>query len=714
MAGMRTGAGASAASEGVVARPLVPVDLGWRNIVFSLRTAAAAVLALAICYRIELGDPQWAALTVYLLAQPTVGAALSKGLWRAIGTVLGGITGLGIVALLAEAPELMVGATVIVVFVSFYLASRLRNFVSYGALLFGYTTILVAYEGSSSPLDAWMVAGDRTAAILIGIGCGTLMTVLVLPRYAGDALRASLAGTRRDLAHYAATALRLSATPAEFARIRGRMVTRVVQFDALRASALFEAPDMRADGPRLQRIVHEFLLVLSVARGLHVRIDAFAGDAAAGVETRVRPVLEGLAARIDALAADGARRPDAATLRHEAAAAAASLKASGREIEAMAGRVPFDALANGLLILRRAGELVEALALATMIDASGAGGRTVRQPASRPGAPNREPLLLGLRGAAAILLLTVIWMATGWSEGFAAVAGGVITLFLSVNQDRQIDAALPFLTGTAIAVAASYLVFVFVLPGLEGFGELAVVLMLLLLPAGLLAGTPATGALGTAIGAMGISQLSTGNLYVLDEAGFVSNAFALLGGMALTLLVLAIWPVTSAARRGSAWRRAVGAVLPGVARGAIPPREGSAEIVSLLAALLPRLTLSQQRDEDFFRGSLGVASSCIEIGRLRVLSRDAAMPPDAAAGIAAFLEAFAATLERLGVAARDDQAALAAAEAAIEALRADLAGRSIAPGEAATALLQAGASVRFLADRFTIDRAYLARRFDDG
>jgi uncharacterized membrane protein YccC len=707
------GAGTTAASEGTVARPLIPVDLGWRNVVFSLRTAAAAVMALAICYHLDLGDPQWAPLTVYLLAQPTVGAALSKSLWRTIGTVLGGVAGLGIVEGFAEQPELLIAATVIAVFVSFYLASRLRNFVSYGALLFGYTTILVAYEGSADPLNAWVVAGDRMAAILIGIGCGTLMTMLVLPRYAGDALREQLAGTRHELARYVATALRLSATPAEFARARGSMVRRVVQFDALRSSALFEAPEMRADGPRLRRIVHELLLVLSVARGVYARLDAFSGPGAAEVGAIIRPRLDALASRIETLSADGSPKPDPTSLRREAATAAASLQEARREIEASAGKAPFEALANGVLILRRAGTLVEDLALAMLIDPIG-GGSHPRRPRARASTPDWEPLLLGLRGAFAILLLTVIWRATGWSEGFAAVAGGVITLFLSVNQDREIDAALPFLTGTAIAVGASYLVFIFVLPGLEGFGELAAVLMLLLLPAGLLAGTPATGALGTAIGAMGISQLSTGNLYVLDEAGFVSNAFAMLAGMAGTLLVLAVWPVTSAARRGRTWRRTVGAIVPDVARGTVAPREGSAEIVALLATLLPRLSLDRQQDEDFFRGSLGAASSCIELGRLRACASDPGMPADAAAAIADFLAAFASALERLASARAGDKGALAAADQALQALGNDLAGRSIAPGAAANALLEAGASVRFLADRFTIDGAYLARRFDDG
>lgn len=77
----RTTDGRTAAEQTAAAswRPSFPVDLGWRNVVFSLRTAAAALTALAIAYWMEFSDPQWATLTVYLLAQPTVGAAVAKG-----------------------------------------------------------------------------------------------------------------------------------------------------------------------------------------------------------------------------------------------------------------------------------------------------------------------------------------------------------------------------------------------------------------------------------------------------------------------------------------------------------------------------------------------------------------------------------------------------------------------------------------------------------
>jgi uncharacterized membrane protein YccC len=120
------------------------IDLSWRNIIFSLRTAAAAILALALAYWLELSDPQWATLTVYILAQPTVGGALAKGAWRAVGTVAGGLIGLVLVALFSQAAELLVAATVLLVGASFYAGARLRNFTSYGVLLGGYTMLLVA------------------------------------------------------------------------------------------------------------------------------------------------------------------------------------------------------------------------------------------------------------------------------------------------------------------------------------------------------------------------------------------------------------------------------------------------------------------------------------------------------------------------------------------------------------------------------------------
>jgi uncharacterized membrane protein YccC len=696
-------------------RGFFSIDLSWQNIIFSLRTAAAAILALALAYWLELSDPQWATLTVYLLAQPTVGGALAKGAWRAVGTVAGGLIGLVLVALFSQAAELLVAATVLLVGASFYAGARLRNFTAYGVLLGGYTMLLVAYEGSTHPLNAWSIAADRIAEILIGIACGALASVIILPRYAGDVLREAQANTVNGLAHYVATALHLSTPAAVFARLRKQMVAEVVSFDALRASALFETPELRANEEYLRRIVREFLIVLSVARGLFVRLGEFDNDDARQVQDRLRPTLEAIAARVERIAADPAARSDPRGLRHEILAARIALKNSATDLEGMAGAAPFDPLADGLLILNRVGELLHGLAMMVVTETAslrnrGAPPRTRRRE-QRDTRGRQEALLVAVRAALAMLVLSCWWLATGWSDGFTAVSGGIIMLFFAVNQDNALAGGRTYLVWSSVGILFGYVVIILVLPYLQDFGSLAVVLLLALLPAGLMAGTPSHAWAGIALGGWTVAEIGFGNAFKPDELSLVSGAVALILGMIGCLAVIAAMPVTSHARRRQSWQRAIGTILPAVARGGIVPRRGANEIVAMLAALLPRFALDRQRDEDFFRGTLGSASSAIELGRLVALQSDPDMPQNAARAIAHFLPRFAGALESLAASRANRQARIAEAEAIVAELRADLGARALERGAAARSILRAAASLRFIADRFYIDRGYLDRSF---
>ena len=196
-----------------------------------------------------------------------------------------------------------------------------------------------------------------------------------------------------------------------------------------------------------------------------------------------------------------------------------------------------------------------------------------------------------------------------------------------------------------------------------------------------------------------------------DELAYVNSAAALVIGMIVCLAVIEAMPVTSRARRGQSWQSAVGTILPAVARGETVARRGAGEIVSTLAALLPRLALDSQRDEDFFRGTLSAASAAVELGRLREYRADADMPRTAAYGVERFLERFADALEGLATNSGNRRADLSAAEAIAAELRRDLSALTLTPGAAARSVLRAAASLRFIADRFTIDRRYLQRDF---
>jgi uncharacterized membrane protein YccC len=699
--------------------PDFSVDWNWQNIVFSLKTAAAAILALALAYWLELSDPQWATLTVYLLAQPTAGAALAKGAWRAVGTVTGGSIGLVLVALFSQAAELLVIATVLLIGASFYAGARLRNYASYGVLLAGYTILLVAYEGAMAPVAAWSIAVDRTTEILIGIACGSLASVVILPRYAGDVLREAQASTFVALASYVATALHLSTPASVFAQLRGEMVAKVVSFDALRSVSLFEAPELRIDEEYLQRTVSEFLVVLSIARGLFVRLETSDDDGTRKVHGRLHATLEATAATIERIAADPSAWSDARRLRGEILAARVALNATVADLEGMAGTAPFDALAEGLLILNRVKDVLHGLAMVVISVAASQRNRNVSRPRlrreRRDFEDRQEPLLLAIRAALAMLLLSGAWMATGWNEGFTAVSGGAIMLFFGVNQDNPQTSARSYLVWSGVGILIAYLAIVLVLPYLQGFEALAVLLLLLLLPAGLMAGTPSHAWAGIALGGWTIAEIGFGNAFRPDELAFVNNAVALILGMIGCLAVIAAIPVTSYARRGQSWQRSIGTILPAVARGRVVPRRGAREIVAMLAALLPRLALGSKHDEDFFRGTLSVASSAIELGRLRDLRSDPDMPENAARHIEIFLGQFADRLESLSRGLANHRTVLVQAEAAVVQLRDDLCAQAQAlePDPAMVSLLHAAAPLRFLADRFQIDRAYLQRELSE-
>jgi uncharacterized membrane protein YccC len=323
----------------------------------------------------------------------------------------------------------------------------------------------------------------------------------------------------------------------------------------------------------------------------------------------------------------------------------------------------------------------------------------------------QEALLVAVRAALAMLLLSGFWMATGWSRGFTAVSGGAIMLFFGVNQDNPQAGGRTYLVWSGVGMLVAYAMIALVLPHLQDFGGLAVVLLLLLLPAGLMAGTPARSWAGIALGGWTVAEIGFGNVFKPNELAFVNNAVALVLGMIGCLAVIAAMPVTSHARRWQSWQRAIGTIVPAAARGDVAARRCANEIVAMLAALLPRLALDRPRDEGFFRGTLSIASTAIELGRLRELKAAPDMPRNTAGAIEHFLARFADALADLAGNHADHRIRVAKAEAIVTEMRAELSAHALEPGGAARSVLRAAASLRFIADRFTIDRAYLERHF---
>lgn len=683
-------------------RPGFVLNPNWRTLLFSSRLAVAAIVALALAYWLELQEPQWAILTVYLLTQSSTGAALAKGAFRFLGTIVAALYGLAAVKLFSQDPLLLVGSAMGWTFLCYYGAARARNFTAYGFMLAGFTGLLVIFQGAAAPTAAWLVALDRVSEISIGIACATLAGTLVVPDHAGTQLRGLMATSRRALAAHCALALRGASPGARVIDDRNALLPLLAKFDALRSYSRFEAAQMRADHARMDEVTRRFLGVLAQARMLHLQL-AESGLGDTPELAPVRAALEQAAALLER----GAPEP-----LPENRARCAELSRLRRDLAALARRfaqtehdLPFEARAEAVLICRQAVEMLRGLALLFVAE------RAVFRPHPARTAPRGEArhaahasaLLQGARAALALLVFCVIWYATQWDQGLAGITGLALMNYQCVNNDDPAKLGWPYLRAVAAACLAAYATMGFIYPWLEGFEALALFLLAVLVPAGLLIGTPRYARAAGTFTIFYVAAAATGNVFTPDPLALANFCFALAFGMFVCLMVARLVPVTAKGARHRVAARTRGVLLPEVARGLRPAAPASREMLESLGALLPQMSLARPAHDMLARGLLASAASAWELGRLRRIADSPALP------------------ERLRGTMRDGLAIFAAApggpplaaEEALARIRSGLAGETRPEGPASPLLVEAAASLRFLEDRLSRDHAFRAFVFGE-
>ncbi|MBN3749710.1 FUSC family protein, partial [Burkholderia sp. Se-20373] len=162
---------------------------------FALRNTAASLLALYIAFRMNLDDPKWAASTVWIVAQGSRGMGLSKSQYRILGTVIGAAVALVLTGAFAQTPELFLPALAAWIGLCAGVATFLRNFRAYAAVLAGYTAAIIAMDAVSAPLHAFDIATARFLYVVVGILCGAAFETVFAPG-------SPLADVRSRLARY--------------------------------------------------------------------------------------------------------------------------------------------------------------------------------------------------------------------------------------------------------------------------------------------------------------------------------------------------------------------------------------------------------------------------------------------------------------------------------------------------------------------------------
>ncbi|UCH29003.1 MAG: FUSC family protein [Myxococcales bacterium] len=442
------------------------------------KEAAKTALAFALAYGLALKtgwmSPVWVGLTVVVIALPTAGQSLQKGVLRLSGTVPGCIAALVIVGLAPQSRWLALALTCAWMFFTTYMMLA-RPSKSYLWNVAGFTALIIMTGAFESPADVFDRASTRTVATVVGILIYTLVTTFLWPQSNAGAIRKALEqllGTQRERFN----ALRAHPSdPGNDSELRELQLREVQQLAALGQALQAEGSEsyqVREIRPELERLRDLCAQILDCLDRLETSVPT-KGALRAAFPT-VNPFLDEIDARFASMTAlltneDAPRTPVEVSL--------------SSDREALAELTPLDRAAA--VVARGQLASLDVLTVETIESMEALVARPAER--SRPDAcqtqRTRAKALPGydldhLRGATLVAATVVagfcLWVFVN-PPGHASWVMLPPIVAMMVAGRQQLSAKV-FIGPTAIALALGITIYAFVLPRLSTFAELGVVL----------------------------------------------------------------------------------------------------------------------------------------------------------------------------------------------------------------------------------------------
>jgi uncharacterized membrane protein YccC len=432
----------------LIAQKLPPA---WAHVI---RVVLGVWIALYLGYLLQLDSPYWAASTVLLVAHPVRGALFSKSQWRLLGTAAGAVAMLTLMAAFPQEPVLFLAGVSLWLGITTFLASLLRYFRSYGAVLAGYTIGLIAFGAIEHPNTTIDIALARVAAVTVGVLSAAFVS-LIFHRPVGEMelerriatlisavaalLRTELQGQADRSAHHEQVRISLDLARIdeviEFASVESFDINRRATALRTGVAELFGALVAGSHTMPMVRAAADNAGTTALAEALQ-QFEQLAPSPDPG--TRRELLWVTLVARdtFDALIRDGASDSDVMALAH----ARELLDRLSRTVRAI-GSIDDDAAA-------------EPIRLRAYLDW-------------------RTALRNGLRAMIAMGLGSLFWIATAWPSGGSMLAVlGVACGLLATNPSAG-AASVDFAKGMVLSALCAFLCAFGILTRVDGFPLLA-------------------------------------------------------------------------------------------------------------------------------------------------------------------------------------------------------------------------------------------------
>lgn len=558
---------------------------------FSVKTFAAAMLALYIGLATGLDRPYWALASVYIVSQPLSGALRSKAIFRLAGTVLGAVVCIVLVPNLVNAPELLSLSLAAWTGLCLYVSLLDRTPRSYVFMLAGYTAAIIGFPTVTTPEAIWDTALWRVEEISLGIVCSTVVGSIVFPRPVGPVLVGRIRAWLDDAGRWADDVL-AERTDTHASRIdRARLAADVAELAQLETLLTFDTSTRQTSTRWVRALRQRMVFLLPVLSAISDRLAALRAIDA------ITPDMRALMEALGDWRRDSQDRTDPAAVRAGAAVLRARIAAALDRTDS--GLDWRDALLISLLQRLREWIDIEQDCRVLLRHIASGGARLDTPLVSRRAAStrmHRDHAMAALSGAAAavaILLICAFWILAGWQAGAVAAEMAAVACSFFATRDDPVPAIKVFLYASVAAVAADVILLFAILPMAHDFETLAAALALMLLPAGALIAMPATSLPAMAIAATGTTMLGLQETYTADFPSFMDSGIALAIGMTTAAAATALLRSVGADWSARRLLRHLWHDLARVAAGRTAP--GAAALVGLsldrLGLAVPRLSV---------------------------------------------------------------------------------------------------------------------------
>lgn len=591
-----------------------------RDWLFSVKTFAAAMIALYIGLSLELPRPYWAMATVYIVSNPFVGATRSKALYRALGTALGASAAVLLVPPFVESPYLFSVIVALWTGTLLYLAVADRTARSYVFMLAAYTMPIIALPSVTNPGGVFDLAISRTEEITLGIVCASIVGSSLFPSRLAPTIIERTDAWFRDAAFYATETLSGRIAGSAISGARQRIAATVNGLELLLSQLAYDhtRPDILARAHELRGRMQLLLPMMSaLADPLIALYNSGRQTWPEGLETLLNDVIKWFNAPLPA--ASGGYHPDpAANALRERIAAMQPLPAA---LASWDGAL----LSNALWRMKQVIDLWQDCRSLRIIIMREEGSWRPRFRHWRLGGTERFfdrgiMLFSTVSAGAAVVIACSLWISSGWADGASAVTLAAVACCFFAALDEPAPLVFKFFVATAISVVAAGIYLFAVLPHVHDFPMLVVLFAAPFILVGTMIPRPQFNMVTVLVAVNTATFISIQDAYSADFLIFLNSNLAGLAGLLYAYLWTRVTRPFGAELAASRLLRSSWAdvALTASTRPIEDPRNLAARMVDRLMQLIPRLAATDDHRHpsiESFR-DLRVAFNALDLRRL--------------------------------------------------------------------------------------------------